>query len=84
MNTLVEVIIIGGEEKSHQFDIPHLPIKVGQKLTLDISVRGDKWAAVDEENTAVKVEGMDYHIKDSYSDSGRINVSIQTLYCKIV
>lgn len=81
MNTLVEVIITGGEEKSHQFDIPHLPVKVGQKLTLDISVRGDKWA-VDEENTAVKVEGMDYYIRDSYSGSGRKLLSIQTLYCK--
>lgn len=83
MDTIVEVIIPGDEEKEYQFNIPHLPIKVGQQLTLDIDVRGNKWV-VEEENTTVEVEGMDYYIRDSYSDSGRINVSIQTLYCKIV
>lgn len=83
MDTIVEVIITGDEEKGYQFNIPHLPIKVGQQLTLDIDVRGDKWIA-DEENITVEVEGVDYYIRDSYSDSGRINVSIQTLYCKIV
>lgn len=83
MGTIVEVIITGDEEKEYQFDIPHLPIKVGQQLTLDIDVRGDKWT-VEEENTTVEVEGVDYYIRDSYSDSGRKLLSVQALYCKEV
>lgn len=85
MNTLVEVIVYPteGGEKEYHFSIPHLPIEVGQQLTLGINVNGNKWT-INEETTTVEVEGIDFYIRDSYSDSGRAILSVQTLYCKEV
>jgi len=83
MNTVVEIEIAGSEEMWFSFNIPHLPIKVGQQLTIDVDNHvKDKWD-VEEKTIAIEVEKIEYYIRDSFG-SDRITCSVQTLYCKLI
>lgn len=83
MNTIVEIEVTGEEEMGFSFNIPHLPIKVGQQLTIDVDNHmKDKWT-VEEKNIAIEVEQIEYYIRDSFG-ADRDTYSIQTLYCKLI
>jgi hypothetical protein len=83
MNTMVEIEVTGKEEMGFSFTIPHLPIKVGQQLTIDVDNHWkDKWA-VEEKNIAIEVEKIEYYIRDSFG-ADRVTYSVQTLYCKLI
>ena len=83
MQTTVEIEVTGSEEQGFSFGIPHLPIKVGQQLTIDVSnYNPAKWA-VKECIVAVEVEEIEYYITDMFGND-RTTCSIQTLYCKLI
>ena len=83
MNTAVEIEVTGSEEMGFSFDIPHLPIKVGQQLTVDVdNHRKDRWD-IEEKTVAIEVEKIEYYIRDSFG-ADRDTYSIQTLYCKLI
>jgi len=83
MNTAVEIEVTGKEEMGFSFNIPHLPIKVGQQLTIDVDNHAPQTWLVDDENLTVKVEKIEYYIRDIFGED-RVTYSVQTLYCKLI
>src|SRR5690606_13058525 len=59
MNTIVEIEVTGKEETGFSFNIPHLPIKVGQRVTVDVNNHEPQTWLVDDENLTVKVEKIE-------------------------
>jgi hypothetical protein len=79
--TTIVIIELDGEE-IFNFDVPHLSIRAGERLDIDVTNRHvDVWN-VESESRSFEVQELSYRIRETYGRRDITHTSIQTIYVK--
>lgn len=86
MNDNLDVIVqyrIGDSEEEYTLNIPHLPVKVGDSVEVNIQVQDKAYWTPEPSHKAFVVEEVSYYVQEVFGHKGwRKTISIQTLYLK--